>query len=463
MQDRRRFGMFNNRRVIGICTAELDKKFHLKLLQRVMRELTQRGYYVMVFTSDSDLYNLSDSDIADASIFDLTKTNYIDVVVLFAETIKQQSVLQHIVKQLTQQDIPVISVEKETDQCYNVIYDQEAAFEKMVRHVVEYHDVKEINFISGFKGNEVAESRLEIYQRVLEENNILYEAERVGYGDFWEYPTRKVMEEFLSPGKLHPEAIICANDSMAVTVCDFLKERQLRVPEDVIVAGFDGIEEGVKHTPGITTCARNEVQDAKVIAGLVQELCDGSRIAATTVLDYHIQLSQSCGCQKNHIFDADTLITELNRDLATHYADVRWCGEMREAFFACGSEDDFWNLTGNYLPENSFLCINEGLNIEKDKRKKIAGKKGPFTDKMQSIVKFGGKTYRSDCDPSNVVPDLGKDMTYSMPVIVLPIHYCDKVLGYMGLWAENGTNIQSGKLIHFILSYNHSAGQRLVQ
>jgi hypothetical protein len=271
------------------------------------------------------------------------------------------------------------------------------------------------------------------------------------------------MEEFLAPGKLHPEAIICANDSMAVTVCDFLKERQLRVPEDVIVAGFDGIEEGVKHTPGITTCARNEVQDAKVIAGLVEELCNGNSIASTTVLDYHIQLSQSCACQRNHIFDSDSLITELNRDIATHYADVRWYGEMREAFFACEKESDFWDLTGNYLPENSFLCINEGFSIEKDKRKNVTGKNGMFTEKMQAIVKFGGKVYRSECTSANVVPDLGKDMTYTMPVILLPIHYCDTVLGYMGIWAENGMPVQSGKLIHFILSYNHSAGQGLVE
>jgi hypothetical protein len=50
-----------------------------------------------------------------------------------------------------------------------------------------------------------------------------------------------------------------------------------------------------------------------------------------------------------------------------------------------------------------------------------------------------------------------------MPVIVMPIHYCDKVLGYMGIWVENGSKVQSGKLIHFLLSYDHSAGQVLVQ
>jgi hypothetical protein len=82
---------------------------------------------------------------------------------------------------------------------------------------------------------------------------------------------------------------------------------------------------------------------------------------------------------------------------------------------------------------------------------------------MQSIVKLDDKVYRSECYSASVIPEIGKDMRYSMPVIVMPIHYCDKVLGYMGIWVENGSKVQSGKLIHFLLSYDHSAGQVLVQ
>ena len=41
-----------------------------------------------------------------------------------------------------------------------------------------------------------------------------------------------------------PEVIICANDTMAMTICDCLREKGYRVPEDVAVSGYDYSFEG---------------------------------------------------------------------------------------------------------------------------------------------------------------------------------------------------------------------------
>ena len=72
----------------------------------------------------------------------------------------------------------------------------------MVRHVVEYHGMKEINFISGIEGDEISEQRLNIFKEVLDDNDILFEEDRIGYGEFWEGPTFKVMDEFMHPSKV---------------------------------------------------------------------------------------------------------------------------------------------------------------------------------------------------------------------------------------------------------------------
>lgn len=48
--------MHNGKNVIGICTAELEQPFHAKLVERVVKELTVGGDYVLVLSSDSDLY-----------------------------------------------------------------------------------------------------------------------------------------------------------------------------------------------------------------------------------------------------------------------------------------------------------------------------------------------------------------------------------------------------------------------
>ena len=40
------------------------------------------------------------------------------------------------------------------------------------------------------------------------------------------------------------ETQVCANDYMAISVCEELCDRGFRVPEDIIVTGFDDVEEG---------------------------------------------------------------------------------------------------------------------------------------------------------------------------------------------------------------------------
>ena len=60
--------------------------------------------------------------------------------------------------------------------------------------------------------------------------------------------TRKLLED-----KVPFTAIYATSDSLAVGACRALKEAGLRIPEDVSVAGFDGIDLGKYYSPSITT------------------------------------------------------------------------------------------------------------------------------------------------------------------------------------------------------------------
>lgn len=453
--------MYKDRKVIGICTAELDQKHHIKILERVVKELNNKGCYVMLFSSDSDLYHDTKSNEADAGVYDLMNTDRLDAVLIFSETIRNQKVLDGIVKRLRENQVPVLSFGIDLDHCHSVVYDTDEEFEKLVRHVVEYHGMREVNFISGIQGNDIAERRLAIYREVLEDNNILYEEDRVGYGDFWFGPTREVMDRFMDPSKVLPEAIICANDSMAIAVCDYLREHQVKVPEDIIVTGIDGIDDGIWHMPGITTCVRDEFHDAKVVADLLVDLCNGKKVSGTTVLPYHIQLSQSCGCQKKHIFDSNAVIRDQRMELECYRTDVHQLFEMSDEFLQVQSDQEFWDVAAKYLPSNSFLCINSDLSLDGKtiQEEHING----FTSKLNAMVQLDGEVSRGDCYLEYVVPEAGKNMVYDYPILLFPLHFCEHIVGYFGIWIEPGRQKQMGQLIHFILSLDHSAAKRLVE
>jgi DNA-binding LacI/PurR family transcriptional regulator len=63
---------------------------------------------------------------------------------------------------------------------------------------------------------------------------------------------RQAARQLLSTG-FEPTAIICANDLMALGVLRELRDRSLRVPEDVSVTGFDDIQFAEFCSPALTT------------------------------------------------------------------------------------------------------------------------------------------------------------------------------------------------------------------
>lgn len=52
---------------------------------------------------------------------------------------------------------------------------------------------------------------------------------------------------------MRPQAIICANDFIAINVCRAIKKLGLRIPEDIQVLGFDNIVDSSLNDPSITT------------------------------------------------------------------------------------------------------------------------------------------------------------------------------------------------------------------
>lgn len=56
-----------------------------------------------------------------------------------------------------------------------------------------------------------------------------------------EAPFFRFLEEHIQNGKLEFDGIFCNSDGLAVRVCEFLRSKEIRIPEDVQIIGYDGI------------------------------------------------------------------------------------------------------------------------------------------------------------------------------------------------------------------------------
>lgn len=94
-----------------------------------------------------------------------------------------------------------------------------------------------------------------------------------------------------------PDGIFCGNDQIARGVVDALRERGLRVPEDVAVVGFDNWEIVAAQTrPALTTIDMN-LKELGRIAGLtILDLAEGRPVApGLRKLPCSLVVRQSCG------------------------------------------------------------------------------------------------------------------------------------------------------------------------
>lgn len=94
-----------------------------------------------------------------------------------------------------------------------------------------------------------------------------------------------------------PDVIVCMNDQIALGVIEALTAAGIRVPDDVAVTGFDGIDAGRFVTPGLTTVRQPMNMIGRVAVQLLaNQMTENPTECEHRVLDVDVLLRGSCGC-----------------------------------------------------------------------------------------------------------------------------------------------------------------------
>lgn len=224
--------------IIGICVSQLQNHEVSGLTHTIYQCARANGYQVMVFGCFAKMDFPTPHSNGEASIFENIPMKDLKALILMGQTILHRELLLRLRDEAVAVGTPVITVDYELEKCFNIRLDYLSCFKRLVRHVIEGHHRHNPYFMAGFKGNAFSEERLDAFVEVLEENGMPVVQEHIAYGDFWGKPARRVCEQWMERTDDFPDAIICANDTMALAVIDVLEENGYHVPEDVIVTGF---------------------------------------------------------------------------------------------------------------------------------------------------------------------------------------------------------------------------------
>ncbi len=109
---------------------------------------------------------------------------------------------------------------------------------------------RKIGFIHGDRNSFVSNERFSGYITGQIMNNLEYNPNYVYFGAFSEKSGHEASEFF---AKTDVTAVICASDMIAIGLIRGLNEKGIKVPEDISVTGYDGLDIAKYFNPSITT------------------------------------------------------------------------------------------------------------------------------------------------------------------------------------------------------------------
>lgn len=188
--------------------------------------------------------------------------------------------------------IPVCAVGAARAGVHSLGVDNTSGVRELTRHLIARHERRRIAFITG--PNNEARARFEGYRIALLESGLSVTESLVVPGDFTPASGARAVSRLFDEG-MGCDAIVAANDWMALGAQSELESRGLRVPEDVALIGFDDIEQARFITPPLTTVRQPPRQLGvravrRVLAAKDGEPCSHSLLPTLAVV------RESCGC-----------------------------------------------------------------------------------------------------------------------------------------------------------------------
>ena len=152
---------------------------------------------------------------------------------------------------------------------------------------------RHIGFVGGDAKMVETNERLKGYRQALLEEDVLFREELIVYTDYTPESSGEAVKRLL---EVHAEldAIFFCSDLMAVAGMEALRQRGLRVPDDISVIGYDDIPLATHCNPPLTTVRQEIGQGGRLMVQKLLELIEGQEVHSVTV-PTKLVVRQSCG------------------------------------------------------------------------------------------------------------------------------------------------------------------------
>ena len=332
---------------IGIIMGRCYQDVNRLQLSGILDEAFFHGINAVVFTLTEETTE-ERSTIGEENLFHIINFSLLDGMIFLPYTFASNEYWNFIERFLQENcPIPVVRLGMESKPFTSIWFHDRDEMAEVTRHLLQQHQCRKLLCLTGPPNKPVSQERLAGFQDALQEAGISFHENDAVYGDFWVYSAQELAKEIADGIREKPDGIVCANDVMAIALCDALTEHGISVPNEIRVTGYDGTTESELHSPPVTTFYTSWKQLGRNAFSLLWKLITGETIKP------HIQESgvlccrESCGCHSEP-FSLDIKNFTLRR-LESDYLD----NNLSTKLLSCNSLDNLIRM----IYENTFIFL----------------------------------------------------------------------------------------------------------
>ena len=289
-------------RNVAAIVSGMDEEYPYHIIRGINKFAKDNYINVSYFAAFGGIVDSRNFDIGEYSIYNLPDFSKFDGALLLSNTFADPDIRNAIIDKVKAAGIPSVIFEcKDHPEFCDVSIDNYAVMKKLVKHLINEHGARVFNYIAGPTANPEARDRYRAFRDALSESGIEFDEERrLFHGLFRSYDGIKAIEAFEKSGLELPDAFVCANDSMAITAMIRLQHMGYKIPEDVIVTGFDNTFNARNSYPALTTVKRPLYYSGNMACNILMGLMDNEDVPKSTLLEAEPVFSESCGCPEDY-------------------------------------------------------------------------------------------------------------------------------------------------------------------
>ena len=272
---------------IGILIKGMYNPFFAKMIQSIEKRLSSAGYSAIIH------YNIDDSKDIDAAYEFITEKKLKGIICLGGDFDQLTD------KDITRLRVPFILTSTEIPENVDrklfssVIVDNETAAYSAVEYLIKQGH-SNIGLIStGSDDKSVGTIRTEGYIKALNHFGIEKKDQYFEVGAYTFETGYEAMNRLLDKAN-DLSAVFAISDVMAIGAAKAIRERGLKIPEDISLVGFDDIDYATYFYPPLTTVHQPVDEIALATADMMTDLLDHKKVNKHLVFNTALIIRETC-------------------------------------------------------------------------------------------------------------------------------------------------------------------------